>query len=584
MLTSEEEVRQDLASSPIPMVIGVTGHRDLRAEDTARLEDEVAKIFKELQTKYPDTPLLLLSSLAEGADRLVARVALEHGARLIVPLPLSREVYEKDFSTPGSRNEFNRLLDRAERWFELPLMAGSTPEVVQNQGPDRDRQYAQTGAYIARSSQILIALWDGVESESAGGTAQIVKFKRDRIPEPYGSPPDVLHIADSGPVYHIVTPRRKNPHPIGDPFSRKDADSLTNSYARVLARVNTFNRDARRLSPRLAEDIKRNRAYVIPEGDLSSLPGTARAILEQYALADTLAMYFQRLRRRTMIALFSIAMMSVLSFEVYAHLLSKWWVLALYPASLGSAFLLYFWARRQDCQNKHLDYRALAEGMRVQLFWHLAGLSDDVADHYLRKQRSEIEWIRSAIRIWNATVGMVSAGTAPGNGASTAPDQAMSIERFVVPRWVEDQRGFFITATDLNQRKLHRHDRTARRLFGYGLALAALVVILDLAFPKDSGYSRWHPFLVVIMGTSPAIAAAMIGYAEKMAFAPQAKRYEWMSALFTRASKKLRSLLAEARVSDAQQLIRELGREALEENGDWVMTHRERPLGVPMGG
>jgi hypothetical protein len=34
-------------------------------------------------------------------------------------------------------------------------------------------------------------------------------------------------------------------------------------------------------------------------------------------------------------------------------------------------------------------------------------------------------------------------------------------------------------------------------------------------------------------------------------------------------------------LSEAQTLLRELGREALAENGDWVLLHRQRPLEMP---
>jgi hypothetical protein len=75
----------------LPLVIGVTGHRDLRDEDVARLEAEVAGVIAGLRRDYLDgdgeTPIIVLSALAEGADRLLARVALAR-ARLIAPLPL----------------------------------------------------------------------------------------------------------------------------------------------------------------------------------------------------------------------------------------------------------------------------------------------------------------------------------------------------------------------------------------------------------------------------------------------------------------------------------------------------------------
>jgi alpha-galactosidase/6-phospho-beta-glucosidase family protein len=57
-----------------------------------------------------------------------------------------------------------------------------------------------------------------------------------------------------------------------------------------------------------------------------------------------------------------------------------------------------------------------------------------------------------------------------------------------------------------------------------------------------------------------------------------------MSALFTRAYKQLQALLDQNKLSEAQQVIRELGKEALEEHGDWVMVHRERTPDVYMRG
>lgn len=50
-----------------------------------------------------------------------------------------------------------------------------------------------------------------------------------------------------------------------------------------------------------------------------------------------------------------------------------------------------------------------------------------------------------------------------------------------------------------------------------------------------------------------------------------------MAELFTRAEVRLRDAISTGKTADAQQLILELGNEALGENGDWVMMHRERP-------
>ena len=108
------------APARLPLVIGVTGHRDLRDQDVPELERQVAAVIAGLRRDYlddePTTPIIVLSALAEGADRLVARVALANGARLIAPLPMPPDEYRRDFEPglkPGNMAEFDQLLAQA---------------------------------------------------------------------------------------------------------------------------------------------------------------------------------------------------------------------------------------------------------------------------------------------------------------------------------------------------------------------------------------------------------------------------------------------------------------------------------------
>src|SRR6185437_8486395 len=109
------------------------------------------------------------------------------GARLIVPLPMPREDYMQDFQTDESRAEFMDLLEQADLHFELHLVHGTSENTIKGDNVDRAHQYAHVGAYIVRHCQILIALWDGVESTAEGGTAEIVKFMTEGIPNKYDS-------------------------------------------------------------------------------------------------------------------------------------------------------------------------------------------------------------------------------------------------------------------------------------------------------------------------------------------------------------------------------------------------------------
>ena len=53
-----------------------------------------------------------------------------------------------------------------------------------------------------------------------------------------------------------------------------------------------------------------------------------------------------------------------------------------------------------------------------------------------------------------------------------------------------------------------------------------------------------------------------------------------MSQIFRRVGGRVKDLLKQGRIEDARETFRELGIEALEENGDWLLLHREHPMKV----
>jgi hypothetical protein len=57
----------------------------------------------------------------------------------------------------------------------------------------------------------------------------------------------------------------------------------------------------------------------------------------------------------------------------------------------GLWFILYNRARIEE---KRYDYRALAEALRVQIYWSAAGLNRSVAHDYMQRQKDELNWIR----------------------------------------------------------------------------------------------------------------------------------------------------------------------------------------------
>ncbi len=178
-------------SAALPIFAGVTGHRDIPPECAGMLEKQVESLLLGLCERYPRFPITVLSSLADGADRICAHAALKAGCRFSVPLPMAREDYERDFDS-DSREEFRKLLKSASGAFVVEPL-----EPAPGDTPPRGFYYRQAGLYIAKNAHLLIALWNGEETlfSGGGGTYETICLARRE------------HV----PVYHIPTPRLSNP-------------------------------------------------------------------------------------------------------------------------------------------------------------------------------------------------------------------------------------------------------------------------------------------------------------------------------------------------------------------------------------
>ena len=214
MTNSAESIYDGL----VPLIVGVTGHRDLVPEQIPEIRLRVRSFLVALQERFADRHVLVMSPLAEGADRLVAQEALKLGLKIAVPLPMPRDLYVTDFPSEASRREFDELCSRAEAVYELPVIRGNAAEDLARYGPERDLQYAQLGVFLCAHSHIVLALWDGKLTTDVGGTAQVVRFHHDDVMVGYAESDAVSQqlLADdeSDLVYHIVVSRDR---PDGEP-------------------------------------------------------------------------------------------------------------------------------------------------------------------------------------------------------------------------------------------------------------------------------------------------------------------------------------------------------------------------------
>lgn len=541
-----------MASPELSLCIGVTGHRDIDPAARPEVEACLREAFERLERDFA-CPLLVLSSLAEGADRLAARVALERGHRLVVPLPLPAEDYCADFASAESRQDFEALLAQAERSFvvdHLPPRPGEQP---------RTAAYRSAGTVVARTCHVLLALWDGIDAGKSGGTAEIVDLKRNGRAT---SEPD-------GVVIRIVTPRQSGMKPQAVALEWPKDDAAWQRVVAMARHISRFNRDAKRLATSSADRIEDSRAGLYDGGAPPPGASSLSRIVDLYAAADALAIQRQAWVRRGWRLLLTLGGLGVVALAEHAHDHDH------PPALLGAyivvlviAFGLYITMTRLRIQPRFLEYRALAEALRVSFFWHIAGLPGEPADHYPGHVARVVESIAMALRIED-------------NRLTPPPldDRGLA---FAIDHWVAGQRGFFQRAA--------RRDRR----WGHGLklaswiAIAAGIVVALLGLVVHPAVGSWrlideedYHFVILAMVVLPALGGALATYTDRLGHETQAEQYERMFELFELARAELTSADCPRQ---QREILARLAGEALSEHAYWVVLHRQRPFEIRAGG
>jgi hypothetical protein len=149
---------------PAILAIGFTGHRKLLDEHKSR--ECIRKVLLEWRAKVPGQ-VYGLTSAAAGGDLLFAETCLDLNLPIRVFLPMPKEQFREDFD--------ELTWTRAECVFKQAMSVEIT-----GAGEELSERYYECGIETVRQSQLLVALWDGGQSQGLGGTADMVHFAKDQ--------------------------------------------------------------------------------------------------------------------------------------------------------------------------------------------------------------------------------------------------------------------------------------------------------------------------------------------------------------------------------------------------------------------
>jgi SMODS and SLOG-associating 2TM effector domain 1 len=518
--------------------IGVTGHRQL--PDTAAILPAVHEAIDLIRAIPATTSLplrmVIVTALAEGADRLVAEEVLKDPhTRLEVALPLPVEEYVQDFGDADSKAHFASLLAQAnDTWRADPCET-------------REHSYEQAGRYVVDRADALIALWDGHPARGRGGTAEIVAYAREK---------DV-------PLVWIET---MAPYTIHNEL--RVGEGRASIIAHAAAELAEYNRATVR-ARHFARQLSRQRTYWNLLTDIAERDDPepvrrheiAAAVLPYFVRADVLAVRQQHWFRRLDMSAFLIAAAAVTVVAAQIGFLpSLRPVVGLEVALLAALLLVLLVNRRWRFHDRWIAYRFLAERLRSTFFLNLAGTGDR------RGQSSRLAYFSDPADLWIERA--LEEVMAEGSRTKPSESDVVALRGYLSRYWIGDQR----TYHEKTSRKDRRRDSQLLRLTAilFAVTLAAAVAHVFGWGGALGGWTLASLFLVLSISL-PATGAAVHGIRSQRQFRRHSQRY----ARMTRLLSSLQGEMDAAETLGAVQVVAaDTERIMREENGDWFGVMR----------
>lgn len=379
------EERKDQLIIPFRIRLGVTGQRKLK--DVENLSKTINQILKEdifelydknskkiiNSSRYTPITFSILTTLAEGTERLVAREVLKFPYSIIeVVLPLLKEEYLQDFQSQESKEEFEKFLalSRSPIILRKKSIREEFSEIEFEEA--RRQAYKDAGMYIVNHCDLLIVLWDISKNDET--TIGIVNYARKRKRP--------IIIISTKPPYEILVEKGYGLN------------------AQSLSKIEMFNMFHISKSKELTyiNNIY-SRLFKNPEGD--KLPEDTKVLIKNkllpfYIKASLISRNNQRLYRFIGSSVYCFSTMAIVSVTLGTLIQS----LSFYGFLLELIFLaiilfLVTFANKRETHKNWIESRFLAERIRSSIFFVICGIEPSSVEvpPYMRTAHHPDDWM-----------------------------------------------------------------------------------------------------------------------------------------------------------------------------------------------
>ncbi len=582
------------------LAVGITGHRAsaLPAGTTEPLLGRLAEVLELLQCAVgrvfnqnaevfdPARPVLrFVTALADGADQIGARAALDAGFQIQAVLPFASGPYAETMDSTARAN-FADLLSRCESTLELP-----------GRGDDLLDAYVMAGRATVAHCDVLIAVWDGLPARGRGGTGEVVELALRagapviHVPLDQGLPLTTLwsgfdsyvaHARSGDIPAHPFDADRLLAALIGPPADPVERACLDVFHGELQRRTRVRIEYPLLLALTGARPLRRSSVRILPFATTTRIDWTSfrDAVDDQrhgvhtrldsleaaFCWSDGLAQHFAQTYRSSHIFNFTLAAFAVLLAlsGLMMHDLKLWLTVAELAAIVAFVANTRI-GTDQAWQRRWLDYRQLAERLRPMRSLKMLGVAEP--DRYTSAGAGErwIDWY--ATRIWRAE------GCAAG---VIADDRAEAITAFVLAEELRPQIAYHRANAGQIRKLDHRLHQAGMVLFIASiLSCIAFIVLYYVDHPWVLEHAK--AFVVASAGL-PALGSAIFGIRVQGDFGGTAERslataarLEWIATAFD----------GRVGLQRAADLVEAAARTMVVDLAEWRLSHQQRRLEIP---
>ena len=590
---------------PFAFAVGITGHRKeaLPPDGLAAVEERLRHVLRSLADAAAVTHasnaeffsaqpprLTFVSPLADGADQMGARIALELGFELHAILPFGRDEYRSDLGDAASREGLDELLGRATCVLELP--------------GDRSAEldaYVMAGRATVAHSDLLIAVWDGLPPRGRGGTGEVVRVAHDRatplvhVPVDASEPvslrwsafepamvthsddPTNVRLFDEEELRAVVTAIVSPPPGAQErQFIRKFQGECRRKirtrieYPLLLAAtgVSGFRRQHWRSDACAEQTHAEWRTYCDACDRVKAVTAPLTSLQLWYEWADSLAGHFAQCYRSGHVFNFVLGAMAVLLALTALVLPQLKPALAVCEFAAVCGILLNTWlGNRNQWHRRWLDYRQLAERLRPMRSLKMLGIAspDPPGTEANPVPHRWIEWYASAV--WR------SIGCPSGQ---IDPVKLAILTATIAEHELQPQIDYHHSTAHQAHRLDHRLELVGYGMFGATL-LAIVVLLVALVADHHWATERLGSFTLITAGL-PAVGTAIFGIRIQGDYVGSAVRSEQTGLVLEHIAERLAR--DPSNLSRAGNLMEEAARTMHVDLDEWRLLNQQHDLSV----